>query len=535
MADVRLARLVVDWVGRNQDFIRASRRNAQALRAQRRRIQRLNREAREFNQTADRMVRRLSLVAGIAGGYAARSFAQFEQSMAKVRGITNATDRQFQYLEKTALRLGRTTRFSAGQVAEGSLFLARAGQNPRQIEQTLPGALRLAQGADVEVGVAADIVTNQLAAFRENVDQTTRFVDVLTRRHQLRQHRSDSACRRYEIRRARRPRAFGLDIETTAAAVGVLSNAGLQGTLAGTGLRRVMVGLAAPTKQASDILARYGFTLQDVSVRQHGLIPVIDRLARAGLSAGEAFQIFGQRGFGAFDVLSGRVDQLRQLTAQFGDVAGVSQRLADIMDDTLTGAFFRAISAAEGFSIQLLRVTGAADAIRSGLEGTANILNNFTDGLADSADVVVLTGKILFAALAVSRFRAVSLSADQVNASLNSIRFHGVNRLRRRIGIVATGFVLARRSVRGFGGALRSIDARAAFRATRYRILARGIDAVSRSARIATGALRTLRRATVVFAVAEGLIALGKFFHQPESQHQGAGDHLQGCGGNGGP
>ena len=100
------------------------------------------------------------------------SFSNFQQTMAQVQGITRATTREFEALNAQALDLGRNTRFSSQQVAEGQLLLARAGLGIQEIVAALPGTLQLAQAAAVSVGESADIVTNALASFREGADQT---------------------------------------------------------------------------------------------------------------------------------------------------------------------------------------------------------------------------------------------------------------------------------------------------------------------------------------------------------------------------
>ena len=177
--------------------------------------------------------------------------------MAQVQGITRATTSEFEALNAQALDLGRNTRFSSQQVAEGQLLLARAGLGIQEIVAALPGTLQLAQAAAVSVGESADIVTNALAAFREGADQTSRFVDVLAR---TTVSANTDLIQLADGLKLVAPvaAALNVEVETTAAALGVLSDAGLQATLAGTGLRKVLFDLQSPSGTTNQDITRPG-------------------------------------------------------------------------------------------------------------------------------------------------------------------------------------------------------------------------------------------------------------------------------------
>ena len=254
MADVRVGGAYIDWRSRNARFLTGLNRNKRALREQERAILGLQRSLTQFNAVARRTTVLLGVSSAVAVAAAVRSYANLQQTLAQVRGITQATEKQFARLTEQSLLLGRTTRFTAQQVAEGQLFLARAGLEVGEITAALPGTLSLAQAATVEVGQAADIVTNALASFRAGADETTRFVDVLAK---ATVSANTDLIQLAEGLKLVAPvaAALGVNVETTAAALGVLSDAGLQATLAGTGLRKVLFDLANPTAATSRILS----------------------------------------------------------------------------------------------------------------------------------------------------------------------------------------------------------------------------------------------------------------------------------------
>ena len=407
MVDTRIGGVYATFRAENNPFLRASRQNIAALRKQSRSVKELRKNSRELRRTSERLVRTLSTVgkrlaqaATIGLGFAIRSYANLEQTLASVRGITGATENQFEFLSKQVRRLGRTTRFTAQQAAEGQLFLARAGFKVREIYAALPGTLKLAQAATVELGEAADIVSNVLSSFRAGADETERFGDVLSR--------TTISANTNLIQLADAIKlvgpistSLGVTLETTAASIGILSNAGLQATLAGTGLRRILFNLEAPTTAITAILRDLELQVDDVSISQNGLIVVIERLRDAGISAAQAIELFGARGAPAFNVLVSSIPQLKELEAVLKSSAGTTTELARIQDDTLVGSFFRLVSAADGFGESLVRVSGLGTSLRSLFDTLADSINKLTDFVAKNIQSVLrqarFAAELLFA------------------------------------------------------------------------------------------------------------------------------------------
>ena len=381
MADIRVGGAFIDFLARNHKFIAATRANGQALRNQQRRVRELRRDVAALNTQVRGMVRIFS-VAAVAGiGLAIRQFATFGETMAKVRGIAGATTEQFELLEKQALDLGRRTRFTANEAAEGQLFLARAGFEVGQIYSALPGTLRLAQAATVSVAQAADFTSNALAAFGASAAETDRFVDVMAK---ATTSANTDLVQLAEGLKLVAPvaKALNVSFETTSAAIGVLSDAGLQATLAGTGLRKVLFDLQDPTTRTKEILEELGLSVSQVSVEQNGLIKVIERLSEAGIDATQIIEVFGKRGAPAFLNLVRNLPKLRELTAELQNSAGTAAELARIQDATLNGSFLRLRSAAEGFGLELFKVTEAGEQLQTSLDSLAMRINSLTDSLA---------------------------------------------------------------------------------------------------------------------------------------------------------
>lgn len=318
---------------------------------------------------------KLAAVMGAAAGL--RGFATFEERLSTVRAVTRATDSQMQEMETAARRLGATTKFSATEAADGMVFLGRAGFTTSQIIQALPGTLDLAAAGALELGDAADIASNVLTGFQMDAREMGRVADVLA---------AAAANANTDIMQLGQgmkfvaPVAASLDVslESTTAAIGALSDAGLQGEMAGTGLRGALLSLLSPTNEGKKALASLGLTVEDVNPKTHSLADVLDRLAAAGLGAGEAVDIAGKRGGTALLVLSQSADKVRSLTQRLEESEGAAGRMAQVMSDNLIGAGKRLLSVLNELTIMFIGDGGIGGALTRFLDKISNGLLVFT-------------------------------------------------------------------------------------------------------------------------------------------------------------
>lgn len=311
------------------------------------------RTAREFGRV-DRQLERVGktaagarrLITGLVGGITAavvvrdltRTIAGYEQTMATVRGVTQATDDEFAALSERARVLGATTRFSAQEAAEGMLFLARAGFSTEQSLSAVGATLNLAAAGAIGLGEAADYASNIVSQFGLAAYETERVVDTLL-------NTSNSANTNVQqLAQALKfagpvAGALGRSVEETAAALGVLGDSGIQASLAGTNLRGSLAALLQPTAEGTKAIERMGYSLDQLSPASNDLVTVWQRFSDAGLTAAEAVAIFGRRNAAAALVLSRSVDKIRDLTKANEEARGEAERMAKLMQDTLAGAF----------------------------------------------------------------------------------------------------------------------------------------------------------------------------------------------------
>ncbi len=311
-----------------------------------------------------------------------RTLADFSQAMSTIRAVTGATETQFQQLRQEAKKLGASTRFSATEAADGMLFLSRAGFEVNEVLAAIGPTLDLATAGALGLGRAADIASNILQGFRLEADETTRVVDVLA----FTANNANTTVEQLgDAMKFVAPVAAGLgvSVEETAAALGALSDAGLQASLAGTGLRRVLSELESPNIKTIQILKLLGLTTDEVRISQVGLTAAVEALADAGIDTGLALELFGDRGGPAFEVLSSSIPKIKELFEEIKNGGGTARRTAKIMDENLQGAL-RAVRSAFEAVVIAFGDLGA----ESALEGFLRALATALRFLADNAEIL---------------------------------------------------------------------------------------------------------------------------------------------------
>jgi TP901 family phage tail tape measure protein len=328
---------------------------------------RWDRKAKKMQRTtvnaAGAMRTALASVGGalVLGG-AIRTLAEFEQSMATVKAVTGATEDQFRQMTEVAKDLGATTRFTASQAADGLLMLARAGLSAEQAMAALPDTLNLAQSGALDLGDAADIVTNVLSGMRLEVDDLTRVGDVLTKVA----NNANTDVQQLGVAfsyAAPIANQFGLSLEETAGVLGTFSNNGIKAERAGTSLNNILSKLHTRSNQGSDILAKYSLTYDDLDVTINGLLPVLRKLQKANISAADSMSLFKIRGAVGASILSKQVDTMVDLIDVSRDAGGEMARVSAIMDDNLNGAIKRLQSAMQAFVLEAGEGGGLTDVV----------------------------------------------------------------------------------------------------------------------------------------------------------------------------
>jgi TP901 family phage tail tape measure protein len=329
---------------------------------------------RSFNTVA--LAATAALGAIVSVGSAVRIIAEFETSMSRLGAVSRATAGQLESLRDIAKDLGSTTEFSASQAADGLNFLAMAGFNATEAMAAIPSVLDLATASGLGLAEAADTASNIMSGFGIAAADAAEVADVLA----AASTRANTTVGQLGAAMSTvAPIASALDmsLEDTAAAIGVLSDAGIQGERAGTGLRGVLASLAGPTTQAEAVLRGLGLTIADVDPATNDLSVVMGRLGAAGLSTADAMTLFGREAASGALVLIDGAQRVGEFGDELGRANGAAQTMAATMRDNLGGDLKGAASAAQGLAIAL-GDAGLTAAIRMVVQGITAMVRGIT-------------------------------------------------------------------------------------------------------------------------------------------------------------
>jgi len=276
-----------------------------------------------------------------------RTLVGFSDSMLTVKAVTNATAAEFDKLSQQAKELGRTTSYTAQQVADGMAELGRAGFNTGEILEATDDILALARATGTDLDEAAGIAGSSLRSFGLDASEMGRVTDVMAATvNNSAQTLTDFG----EAMKLAAPIAdeFGLSLEETSKAIGVMANFGIKGSMAGTGMRQILLQLADPKIRArlqgmGVSLDDFGTTMLDIGRISEDL-PGPERLALLK-------ELFGQRAAGAGAKLG--KEAFEQLTQAINNSEGAAKKYAAEMDSGIGGTLRKLMSAVEGAFIAI--------------------------------------------------------------------------------------------------------------------------------------------------------------------------------------
>ena len=297
------------------------------------------------------------MTAGIIGASAAfqqmsklisgaiRTFKSFEFEMAKVKAITGSTEKDFKKLTNTAQQLGRTTFFTASQVAELQVAYGKLGFSTTEILAAQEATLQLATATQSDLGRAAVVAGAAVRGFGLDASETQRVVDVMA----VAFTSSALDIEKFQTsmtKVAPIAAAASISIEATSAVMGTLTDAGIEASIAGTSLRNIFLKMQDP---ASDLSKHLGFTVENTA----DLEKALTQLNNEGLSNAEMMELVDLRQVAAFQTMINGADSVLDLTDALEDANGEAQKMADIMADTLEGDLLKVKSAWEGLEIAI--------------------------------------------------------------------------------------------------------------------------------------------------------------------------------------
>ena len=352
-------------------------------------------------------MRTVGMQAGMAALAIAAAFApvlliggKFERSMSKVGAVMQssmarlATENrtvgdQFRELSDEAQRLGETTRYTASEAAEAMKFLGLAGFDTNEVLVATEATLMLAAAGGLELARAADIASDATTAFGLSASSMIRVIDAMAA---AATNSNTSVEQMGEAFKYAAPMmaTMGVNVEELSVMLGLLGNAGIKGSMAGTSVANAFSQLAKKGDDLNGVLGRFGLTFDQINPEMVKSRDIIKTLAATSMGATDFLEMFGIRGGKA---IAAMVMQIRNAPEAFYELenaienaSGVAQSVAEQMEDNVGGRFLLLKSAVEGMFIAIF------DALKVGLKdiliAIAQIIGRITEWIKANKQTV---------------------------------------------------------------------------------------------------------------------------------------------------
>ena len=358
------------------------------------------------------------------------TFAQFESQMAAVRAISGATAEQFKDLASSAQELGRTTVFTAIQVAELQEEFARLGFSTEEILAAQAATLDLASATGESLSSAAAIAGSSMRAFGLEASQITRVTNVMGASF------TGSALNLERFTQSMKfaapiAREAGFTIEETSAMLMVLADAGLSGSIAGNALKNIFIRLGDSNSKLNQSLEG---TVQGLPQ----LIVEMERMKEETFNLTDATELLDKRSAPAFLVLLENIEKLSLASDLLNKAEGDINRMAAIRLDNLQGDFTLLKSATEGLGIAI------GETFNLSLRIATTSLTKWVQGLAQSekfingakGTVILLVGAVTLLTARLAAMRLVTLATGT-----SMVKFGTLMRVVRSAVTTTTGRV----------------------------------------------------------------------------------------------
>ena len=356
--------------------------------------------------------------AGLGATFAApaalgvKAFADFEQRILTLKGVTKATEQELQKMNDVALELGASTSWSASQVADGMTALGRMGFNPSEIVNAISPVMDLARGLGVTIDDAAGMLGASLNQFGAGAQDAVKYADILTKATNAAAISSTELGESLKYSGAAGS-AVGQSIEDVVALTMSLRNMGLDASQAGTALRTIFLSLQ-DAKKAGQFEDLFNVNLRGANGQLRSLVEVFAEAQAAAQGMGDTLAGTVQGLFGTEAATAGvsllAAPDLTQNKDALKASAGAAKELREQMESGLTGSFDALKSAVEGASIAL------GDALAPEIKGLAEAITKIASALIgfieDNKDLVKTLGRNAAGLLAVgAAFTALGVAA----------------------------------------------------------------------------------------------------------------------------
>ena len=360
-----------------------------------------------------------------AGATAAATVgSSFEAAMSKVSAISGATGDSLQSLTDKAKEMGAKTKFSASESASALQYMAMAGWDTESMLNGIDGIMNLAAADGLDLATTSDIVTDALTAFNLKASDSTHFADVLAKASSSANTNVSMLGESFKYV-APLAGTMGYSVEDVSLALGLMANASVKGSMAGTSLKTALSNLASPTEDMANVMTQYGISISDTERNALPLIDVMKQLREkfGGLSETEqtaaASTLFGKEAMsGMLAIINASDSDFDNLTQNINNADGAAAAMADTMQDNLQGQITILKSGLEGLGIEIYE--GMSEPLQKAAVEAQNYVNRLTEAFKNGglSEMIEEAGSI-FGELAV---KAAEAAPEMLNAAVDFLQ-----------------------------------------------------------------------------------------------------------------
>ena len=325
-------------------------------------------------------------VAGL-GAAAVKTAADFDSSMSKVAAVSGATGTDLDALRDKAREMGAKTKFSASEAADAMNYMAMAGWKTGDMLSGIEGIMNLAAASGEDLATTSDIVTDALTAFGLSAEDSGHFADILAAASS---NANTNVSMMGETFKYCAPiaGALGFSAEDTAEAIGLMANAGIKGSQAGTALRTIMNNLTGEIKLSGSALGDVTIQTTNADGSMRNLSDILSdcRGAFAKLSESEKAQaaemLVGKNAMSGFlALMNAGEEDITKLSEAIANCDGTAESMAATMQDNLAGQLTILKSQIQELAISFGEMLmPAIRAIVSKVQAFVDKLNHMSEG-----------------------------------------------------------------------------------------------------------------------------------------------------------
>ena len=336
------------------------------------------------------------------GTAAVKTAADFDSAMSRVAAVSGATGSDFDKLRDKAREMGAKTKFSATEAADAMNYMAMAGWKTEDMLSGIEGVMYLAAASGEDLATTSDIVTDALTAFGLTAGDSGHFADVLAAASS---NANTNVSMMGETFKYCAPvaGALGFSVEDTAEAIGLMGNAGIKASQAGTSMRSIMTNLTGDVKLSGAAIGdvTIATTNADGSMRSLSAILADCRGAFAGMTEAEkannAEALVGKNAMSGFlALMNAAPEDIAKVSGAVNNCKDAAKNMADTMQDNLEGQLTILKSQLQELAISFGDLLmPAVRSIVSGLQGMVDVLNAMPDGVKRVIMIVALLAAAL--------------------------------------------------------------------------------------------------------------------------------------------